>query len=237
MSPGVKPGETAPQFLHLQPPERQKLLVHRGYLQLAPGRRLDPMGDLHNLVRVEVQPCDRIVALRLQRLLLDAEAVAFAVELRHPVALRIADLVPEHGRLPIRLRRPHSLLQLPSEPASLEDVVSQHEARAILTDEVLPDDERLRQPIRRRLLSIFKTDSEVLSVPQKPLESRQVRRRGDDEYVPDPRHHQHRDRIVNHRLVINRKHLLANPLGNRIEARPASPGQNYSFHIQVVLKV
>ena len=57
-----------------------------------------------------------------------------------------------------------------------------------------------------------KSDSEVLSVPQKSLESRQVRRRGDDEYVPDPSHHQHRDRIVNHRLVINRHNLLGNSL-------------------------
>ena len=49
--------------------------------------------------------------------------------------------------------------------------------------------------------------------------------------------HKHRYRIIYHRFIEDRKHLLANPFGNRIEACTAASCQYYSFHILLFVKI
>lgn len=43
--------------------------------------------------------------------------------------------------------------------------------------------------------------------------------------------HEYRERVVNHRFVVNRKELLDGWDGNRIEASSASACKNNSFHV------
>src|SRR5829696_2884426 len=54
--------------------------------------------------------------------------------------------------------------------------------------------------------------------------------RGDDLDVTDARHHQRRQRIVDHRLVVNGQQLLADTHGDRIQPRSRSAGQDDSAH-------
>src|SRR5215212_2323722 len=54
--------------------------------------------------------------------------------------------------------------------------------------------------------------------------------RGDDLDVADARHHQRRQRIVDHRLVVNGQQLLADAHGDRIQPRSRSAGQDDAPH-------
>ena len=92
----VQPGKTSLHRLNLQFPAPEELLVHRGYLKLTTRRRLYALCYINNLVRIEIEPDNSIVRFRVRRFLLDAEAVSFAVELRHTVALGIIHPVSEH---------------------------------------------------------------------------------------------------------------------------------------------
>src|SRR5690606_25771615 len=62
------------------------------------------------------------------------------------------------------------------------------------------------------------------------LETGGVVRRGDDENVADTGQHQGAERIVDHRLVIDRQQLLGDAAGDRIKPRAAAAGEDDAFH-------
>lgn len=68
------------------------------------------------------------------------------------------------------------------------------------------------------------------TVLEEGLEVGKVLRGGYYEDVPDASHHQDRERIVDHRLVVYRQQMLVDGRGHRVEAGAASPGQDYSLH-------
>ena len=107
----VEPCESPLEGLHFQRSAGEKRLVHRGDLQFAALAGLDVLGDLHHAVGIEVEAHDGVVALRMGRFLLDAEAVALAVKLRHAIALRVVDIIAEDGRLVLSLCIAHALLE------------------------------------------------------------------------------------------------------------------------------
>ncbi len=228
---GVEPGEAAAEGLDLEFAVGEEPLVDGRDLQFAAGRGLDALGDLHDLVGVEVDARDGVVALRLGRFLFDAHAVALAVEFGHAVALRVADPVAEDGGLALLLGRPDRFQQQGCEAHAVEDVVSQDQAGAIAADELLSDEEGLRQAVRAGLLGIRETDAVVGAVAQQAPEGRQVLRGADDQDVPDARQHQRADGIVHHRLVVDGEELFAHPLGDRVQAGAGASGEDDSFHL------
>src|SRR2546426_5775523 len=54
------------------------------------------------------------------------------------------------------------------------------------------------------------------------------RSRGDDENLPDTSQHQGRQRVIDHRLVVDRQELLALRERHRVETRTSAAGQNRS---------
>ena len=52
----------------------------------------------------------------------------------------------------------------------------------------------------------------------------------DDQDVPDAREHQRGERVVDHRLVVDRHQLLADALGDRVQSRAGAAGQDDSAH-------
>ena len=85
----------------------------------------------------------------------------------------------------------------------IEDVVPQDERDGTLADELTPNDECLSQALGLGLFGIAELDSYLASIAQESLEQRQVMGRADDQDFADPRQHQHRQRIIDHRLVID----------------------------------
>ncbi|MNW09717.1 hypothetical protein D3C71_2067810 [compost metagenome] len=55
-------------------------------------------------------------------------------------------------------------------------------------------------------------------------------RGGDDENLANAGQHQHRDRIVDHRLVVDRQQLLGYTQGNGVQASAGTTGEDYPFH-------
>ena len=213
---GVEPGEAAAEGLDLEFAVGEETLVDTRDLQFAAGGGLDALGDLHDLVGVEVDARDGVVALRPGRLLLDAEAVAIFVKFSDAVALRVGDPVAEDGSLVLFFGGAHRLQQEVGEAHAVEDVIAQDQADAVVADEVLPDEEGLCEAVGARLLGVGETDAVVGAVAQQTPEGRQVLRGADDQDVPDARQHQRADGVVHHRLVVDGQQLLADALRDGI---------------------
>ncbi len=152
--------------------------------------------------------------------------MAVAVELDDAVGRRFGDVVGEH----VTAVRVDALPQARAQPRPVEDVVAQDEGDALVADEVGADEERLREAFRARLRGVGHRDAEVRPIPQQPLELRLVLRRRDDQDLPDAGHHERRQRVVDHRLVIDGHELLADALGDRVQPGARAASENDSTH-------
>ncbi len=100
----------------------------------------------------------------------------------------------------------------------VENVVAQNQRRAGAAEKIGADEKRLRDPFRLRLGRVFDPDAEPRAVAEIILQHRQIFWRGNDQHLAQPAEHQSGERIANHRLVVNGQQLLADDLGQRIEA-------------------
>lgn len=212
--------------------ERPLLQVHPvevGDLQLAARGRLDPMRLGGDVARVEVQAGDGVGALGLGGLLLDGDGTALTVELHDAEALGVVHVVAE-DRGAARLRVLDGLLEVAAEAVAVEDVVAEHQGARLSGDEVLADGEGLRQAVGARLLCIGQVHAVARAVPEQALEVGEVRRRGDDQDVPDARQHEGGQRVIDHGLVVDRQQLLGGHERERVQARAGPAGEDDAFH-------
>ena len=107
--------------------------------------------------------------------------------------------------------------QLVAEAGAVEDVVAEDQRRALRADVVGADDEGLREPVGAGLDGERQVDAELRAVAEQPVEAVGLVGRGDDEDVADAGEHQRRERVVDHRLVVDRHQLLADALGDRVQ--------------------
>ena len=226
---GVQPRVAAAQGHHGQRPLLQVHLVERGDLQLAAGRRLDPMRLGGHVARVEVQAGDGVGALGLGWLLLDGDGTALRIELHDAEALGVVHVVAE-DRGAARLGVLDGARQVARQAVAVEDVVAEHQGARLAGDEVLADGEGLREAVGARLLGVGEVHAIARAVPEKALEVGQVGRRGDDQDVPDARQHEGGQRIVDHGLVVDRQQLLGGHERERVQARAGPAGEDDAFH-------
>ena len=71
MVAGIKPCKASSKCLHLKGSTVQILVVDTGNLYLSSGRRLYILGNLNNIIVIEIKSRNGIVGLRILRLLLD----------------------------------------------------------------------------------------------------------------------------------------------------------------------
>ena len=226
---GVQPRVAAAQGDDGERPLLQVHLVERGDLQLAAGGGLDPVRLGGHVARVEVQAGDGVGALGLGGLLLDGDGPALAVELHDAEALGVVHVVAE-DRGPPGLGVLHGARQVAAETVAVEDVVAEHQGARLAGDEVLADGEGLRQAVGARLLGVGQVHAVARAVPEQALEVGQVRRRGDDQDVPDARQHEGGQRVVDHGLVVDRQQLLGGHERERVQARARPAGEDDAFH-------
>ena len=226
---GVQPRVAAAEGDHGQRPLLQVHLVERGDLELAAGRRLHPMRLGGHVARVEVQSGYGVGALGALGLLLDGDGAALAVELHDAEALRVVHVVAEDGGPP-RIRILDGARQVARQAVAVEDVVAQHQRARLSVDELLADGEGLRQAVRAGLLGVGEVHAVARAVPEEALEVGQVRRRGDDQDVPDARQHEGGQRVVDHGLVVDRQQLLGGNERERVQARAGPAGEDDAFH-------
>ncbi len=204
---GVEPRVAAAEGDHGQRPLLQVHLVERRDLQLATGGGLDLVRLGGHVARVEVQAGDGVGALGALGLLLDGDGPPLRIELHDPKALGVVHVVAE-DRGPPRLGVLYGARQVARQAVAVEDVVAEHQGARLAGDELLADGERLRQAVRRGLLGVGQVHAVARAVPEQALEVGQVRRRGDDQDVPDASQHEGGQRVVDHGLVVDRQQLL-----------------------------
>src|SRR3954469_5971798 len=100
---------------------------------------------------VEVQSRNRKIRFRLLRLLLERNDSSFLIELDDSVPFRVAHRISEDLRAGLKSR---CLFQYAAERCAVEQVVAKNQARRLIPDEFLPDDEGLRDSVRPRLLGV-----------------------------------------------------------------------------------
>ena len=181
-------------------------------------------------LRIEIESGDRIIGLRLRRLLLNAYSLAAGVKFHHAEALRIRDIVAEDRRPLVLLRVHDRILQNVAEMVPVEDVVAENHCAGVVTDKLFAEQECLGEAVGARLHLVLQVNSELASVTQQRLEPRCVVRRTDDQDFVYARQHQRTQRIINHRLVIDRQQLLTGDHGQRIKSCAGSTGKNNTFH-------
>ena len=226
---GVQPRVAAAQGHHGQRPLLQVHLVERGDLELAAGGGLYPMGLGGHVARVEIQAGDGVGALGALGLLLDGDGAALAIELHDAEAIGVVHVVAE-DRGAARLGVLDGARQVARQAVAVEDVVAQHERARLAGDELLADGECLRQAVGARLLGVGQVHAVARAVPEQALEVGKVRRRGDDQDVPDARQHEGGQRVVDHGLVVDRQQLLGGHERERVQARAGPAGEDDAFH-------
>ena len=189
MGAGVQPGKASAKDLDLEFAVFEEFLVHGGDFQFSPGAGPDVFGNIHYLVGVEVEAHHGVVALGLLGLFLNAEAIALFVKFGHAVTLGVRYPVTEDGGFLVFFGILHSLAEEAGEAAAVEDVVSQDQASAVVTNELLTNDEGLGKAIGAGLFGVLKVYAVVGAISQQALEAREVVRGADDKDVPDSRQH------------------------------------------------
>ena len=226
---GVQPRVPAAEGDHGQRPLLKVHLVERGDLQLASGRGLDPVRLGGDVARVEVQAGDGVGALGLGGLLLDGDGPPLAVELHDAEALGVVHVVAE-DRGAARLGVLDGARQVARKAVAVEDVVAEHQRARLAGDELLADGECLCEAVRAGLLGVGEVHAVARAVAEQALEVGEVRRRGDDQDVPDARKHEGGQRVVDHGLVVDRQQLLGGHERERVQARAGPAGEDDAFH-------
>ena len=115
------------------------------------------------------------------------------------------------------------------EVVAVEDVVAQHQRARRIADELVADDEGLRQAIGAGLHRVLQVDAPLAAVAQQLLEARRVLRRADDQDVAHAAEHQRAQRVVDHRLVVHRQQLLADGQRGRVQPGAGAAGEDDAF--------
>ena len=223
---GVEPGGAAGQDLHGQPAGLQVGAVDVGDLVLTAGGGLEALGDLDDVVVIEVQAGHGVVGAGLGRLLLDGDGLEALIELDHAVGRGVGHLVGvDDAAVGAGVTA-----QLGAHAGAVEDVVAQDQGGTVVTDEVGAQDECLSQAVGLLLNRVGQVDAELGAVAQETVEGGGVVGGGDDQDVLDPGEHEGAQRVVDHRLVVDGHQLLGGPQGDRVESRAGASGQNDSSH-------
>ena len=80
------------------------------------------------------------------------------------------------------------------------------------------------------LLAIFDGQAPRAAVAEQLPEARQILRRGNQAKLADAALDERRERIIHHRLVVNRLELFARHQRERIQPRPGAASEDDAFH-------
>ncbi len=157
----------------------------------------------------------------------DAAHRAVLGEINDAILARVANPVPEDDGPGAAL---DSSLQRGAKALSVKEIVAQHQSRTPAGDELATDQEGLSETVRARLDSKFQPQSPGAAVAEQRTEWCCIVRRGYDQNFPDPRQHQCGQRIVNHRLIVDREQLLAECFCDRPQSTAGAAGEDDPLH-------
>ena len=112
---------------------------------------------------------------------------------------------------------------------AVKDIISQHQCAAATVDKFFSQHKRLRDSLRPELHLISQTDAILAPIAQDALKSGNVFLRRNHQNVADTGQHQRTQRVIDHRLVVNRKQTFPHSLRHGIKPRARTSRQNDAF--------
>ena len=201
---------------------RDVVVVDVRDLELATGRRLEPLDHLEDVRVVAVNAGHREPARRVLRLL-DDLGDASVDDPRHAEmaqVLRLAHVREQHaGTGGLGLEVAHRVGD-----RAAEDVVGEHDDDAVAAGEATGEAERLGDPAGALLLRIAELVAEVA------LEVLDMIGAGDEQELLNAGLAQEVDGPLDHRLPADGEQMLVGDAGQRIETRPGPACQDDAFH-------
>src|SRR5688572_30409999 len=122
-------------------------------------------------------------------------------------------------------------LQLLGKAVSKKHVVPEDQCRWASAKKIGADDERLSETFGFFLNCVGELDADLRAITEQVAKSGRVGRRADDENLANSGKQNGRQRIIDHRLVVNRNELLAHYARRRPQARSRPAGEDDSFSI------
>ena len=135
-------------------------------------------------------------------------------------------MVGKHGSAFGAGRRPREQFR---QAVTEKDVIAKNKGRAAAPNEIGSNDESLRETFGPRLNGIGQRNSPLPTVAEQFPEKRKIIRRRDHQNIPDARQHQRGQRVIDHRLVVDRQQLLGAHGRHGIEPCTAAACQHNSF--------
>ena len=114
---------------------------------------------------------------------------------------------------------------------AIEDVIAENQCRRCTAEEFLADQECLCEAVRRWLHFVGQRQTPLRTIAEQFAKQRRVVRCRDNENLANARQHEGGERVIHHRLIVDRQQLFGNHLGHRVEPGTRSAGQNDAFAI------
>ena len=143
--------------------------------------------------------------------------VTILVKFHNAKALRIFYIVTKNRRIAF-LCCLHCISKIFTKVAAIEYIVAKYHRTGIISNKVLANEKSLRQAIRTRLYCIGQVNAKLRAIAKQFFKARCIIRRRNNQDILNACQHQCRQRIINHRFIINRQQLLACYLRQRIKS-------------------
>src|ERR1700726_4547510 len=224
---GIQPGHAATEQFHVKLLLFEIKQVEIGDLKFTTRRRTQRSAQIDDLIVVNIKARNGKVRFRLLGFFLQTYGPPVGVELHDTVTLRIAHLISENACSLLNGQRVAVEIEF-----AVKNVVTEDQGNAGPGDKICADEKSFCDPIWFCLLSVMEIQSELGPVAQKITQHRQILWRGDDQDLAQTAEHESSQRIADHRLVVDRKQLLAYGRSERKQpgARAACEENRFFVH-------
>src|SRR5208283_1132505 len=152
----IEPRIPSAHKLHPEFAELQISVVHIRNFQLTPRRGSDSLCNRDNIIIIEIESGDGIVGFGLFRLFFYGQYRSVAVELNHPIALRISHVISEYRCSRLCADLVHGFLEHISKAMAVENIVAKNQACLVLSNKFFADEKGLGKTVWVGLLLIRK---------------------------------------------------------------------------------
>ena len=227
MRTGVEPGGAAAEEFDAESAGVEVEPVEVRDLEFTALGRFEGARDFDDISVVEIDAGDGVVGFRLRGFFLKGEDATIGSELDDAVAGGVGDVVAKNGGSggagPGGFERAREIM-------AVEKVVAEDEGRGFGAGEeagVAGDVEGLGEAVGAGLLGVGELEAEVGAVAEQFFKEREIGGGGDDEDLANAGEHQDRQRVIDHRFIVNRHELLGDGDGEGPEARAGASCKNY----------
>src|SRR5580704_16375232 len=227
VSAGVEPRITASKLDDLQLLEAQIVPVYIADLEFTTGRRAQGGCYFKHGVVIKIEPGDRPVGQELAGLLDNIGRLVGIIEFEHGVTVGLADMMSEYGRA---LHSPGGFGEFGAQPVPVEQIIAENKRDAVRADELTPKNESMSKTDRFILRQVVEPDAPCRPVAKKPLIERQMFGCRYQQQVADSGQHENRQRIINHRLVVDRHQLFVHGERRRVKPGAGAAGEDDALH-------